>query len=88
MTPMAGFVQRRSGTRLAAGTPRRLHGWLSRTSAPVAKYRVDYDADGDAGIFLLRTRLTSPDRVATQATDVLRRQGIDAQIRRIVPVAD
>lgn len=85
---MPGFVERRSKPLSAARRPRRLHWPLSRTSTPVPKYRVDYDADGEAGIFVLRTRLTSPDGVATQATDALARQGIHAQIRRILRVAD
>lgn len=49
-------------------------------------YRVDYQAGDDDGHLLLRTVDTSTDRIVTDAADLLHERGIEARIRRIIPV--
>jgi hypothetical protein len=49
-------------------------------------YRVEYQAAAADGYVIVRTGAGATADVVTQAHEQLQRQGIDARIRRIVPI--
>jgi hypothetical protein len=55
--------------------------------APARDYRVEYQAAAGDGHVIVSTAASSTPSLVTHAHDLLQRLGIDARIRRIVPVA-
>lgn len=57
-----------------------------RDDAPVRAYRVEYQAAAGDGHVIVRSDGGSTPSLVVRAHDMLQTQGIDARIRRIVPV--
>ena len=64
--------------------------WTKRRSlrddSPVRAYRVEYQAASGDGDVIVRSDGSSTPSLVVRAHDMLQTQGIDARIRRIVPV--
>jgi len=57
-----------------------------RDDAPVRAYRVEYQAAAGDGHVIVRSDGGGTPSLVVRAHDILQTQGIDARIRRIVPV--